>query len=70
MINNMKFAKYYASLEAAEKRKLAEEFRKAGCKNCSVVYLSHLATGYRNAGRNYLLNVERITGGLVKPHEI
>lgn len=60
----MNFTDYYKLATPKEKVELAKNL------DCSIQYLSHLATGYRKAGLKYLNLIPAATGGLVTMAEI
>ena len=60
----MKFKEYYTTLSKREKETLADDLK------TSVPYLYQLASGHRNPGRKFILNIERASFGKVTAHEI
>ena len=60
----MTYTQYYNQLTAKEKKELAVKL------DTSVAYLSQLATGHRKAGAKYLLRIEAVTNGVLKPTDL
>lgn len=60
----MRFSEYYEKLTMRQKENLAKNL------NSSTAYLYQIATGRRNAGKKYILNIASFTKNKVKGHEI
>jgi len=60
----MKFETYYAQLDTGERLVLAQKLK------TSPAYLYQIASGRRQAGAKFLLNIETATGGRVTPQDL
>lgn len=60
----MRFSEYYSALTQRQKNNLAAKLES------STHYLYLIATGRRNPGRKYVLEIPGLSKGKVKSHEV